>query len=59
MKALDDMDPVYNSKPFDPQSVMMYRFPPDWFSPPTRIELDGQLSEGDIEMAREVYPGRP
>jgi serralysin len=52
------IDPIYSNKPFDPNSVMMFKFPSNWLSPPTRIELHGELSEGDIELARLAYPGR-
>ena len=48
-------DRHYVNKPFDPASVMLYDFPPDFFVRPIRIIKTGNLSKGDIELIDSIY----
>ena len=58
---LTEEDPNLVAGPFDPQSVMLYRFPPLFYkTTPSRCEPvgDGQnLSEGDRRGLALLYPG--
>ena len=50
------IDSPYRSKQFDPNSVMMHSFPPEWLREPLEISREGTLSPGDIAFVREIYP---
>lgn len=49
---------AYKSKPFDPRSVMMYKFPDEWLETPLSGKPSGRLSDGDIDFIRRLYPPR-
>ena len=55
-KVPNDLDPVYAKKTFDPNSVMMYQFPPDWFKVPLPNPLPSALSDGDKQLIGQIYP---
>jgi len=54
----DDAGGFYNAKPYDPYSVMLYKFPAEILNPGMAIEPGDQLSPGDIALIRKIYPGR-
>jgi serralysin len=51
--ATDDV----TSTPVDPDSIMMYPIPASWTLDGFSADLNGDLSEKDVELIREVYGG--
>ncbi len=41
----------------DPESIMMYIFPPEWTEDGFSAHLNTELSETDIQFIRKTYPG--
>jgi hypothetical protein len=52
------IDPVYSNKVFDPKSVMLYGFPSEIMLSGNPTVPGTKLSDGDISLARKIYPGR-
>lgn len=56
LRVQDDLPSAYETKPFDPDSIMMTHLPSNWFSPPLQVGARTGLSQGDRTFIAMLYP---